>query len=92
MAYWFFDDAMMCRMFPASLGDAALRWFTRLLAGQIDNFWELVEQFRAKFITNIKVVKGLEALRNLKKMKGENLCEYSSRYWETYQETKGCEL
>ena len=28
MAYWFSDDPMMCRMFQASLGDVALRWFT----------------------------------------------------------------
>lgn len=67
MAYWFFDDAVMCRIFSASLRDASLRWFTRLPASQIDNFRVLAEQFMARFITNSRVVKGPEALANLKK-------------------------
>lgn len=77
----------MCKMFHASLGNAALRWFTQLLAGQMDNFRELVEQFTARFITNSRVIKIPEALTNLKKKKNETLHEYSSQYWETYQET-----
>ena len=43
MDYWTSDDAVMCRMFPASLGDSTLRWFTKLSGGQIDNFIELSE-------------------------------------------------
>lgn len=70
----------MYRMVPTSLGDAALRWFTQLPARQIDNFKELVEQFTARFITNNRVVKGPKALTNMKKKKGEILCEYSSKY------------
>lgn len=52
MAYWFFDDDVMCRMFPASLENATLRWFTRLLTGENENFIELAEQLIARFITN----------------------------------------
>lgn len=73
MAYCFSNDDAMCRMFPASLGDVALRWFTRMLAGQIGNFRELAEQFMARFITNSRVVKGPKALTNMKKKRGEAL-------------------
>ena len=59
----------MCRMFLVNLGDATLRLFTRLPIGQIDNFRELAEQFTTMFITNSRVVKGLETLANLKKKK-----------------------
>ena len=52
MPYWFLDDDVLCRMFPASMGDAVLRWFTRLPVGKIDNFRELAEQFTARFIIN----------------------------------------
>ena len=41
MAYWFTNDTVMCRMFPASLGDTTLRWFNRLPAGHIDDFRDL---------------------------------------------------
>ena len=92
MAYWRNEEALMCRMFPKSLGDTALRWFDKLHSGKINNFRELVEQFTARFITNNRVVKGLEALTHLKKKHGKTLREYSQRYWELFQETEDCDL
>lgn len=92
MVYWFSNNAVMCTIFPTSFGDAVLKWFTRLPVGQIDNFRELTEQFTIRFITNSRVVKGPEALTNMKKRKNETICEYSFRYWETYQKTKDCDL
>lgn len=77
MAYWFSDDVVMCMMFIASLGYAALKWFARLPAGQIDSFRELAKQFMARFITNNLVIKSPEALISMRKKKGEALCEYS---------------
>ena len=79
MAYWVYDDAVMCRMFPSSLGHSALRWFYRLPQGGIDNFRELAELFMARFITNSRVIKRPEALTALKKQKGETLRTYSTR-------------
>ena len=92
MAYWFLDDVVMCRMFPTILGDVALKWFTRLPAGKIDSFRELAELFMARFITNSRIVKGPEALTNLRKKKYETLQEYSSRYWEVFQEMEDCDM
>ncbi|KAM7507442.1 hypothetical protein LguiA_017895 [Lonicera macranthoides] len=48
----------MYGMFPANLGDTALRWFDKLLQGKMDNFRELSEKFIACFITNSRVIKG----------------------------------
>ena len=79
MAYWFSDDAVMCRMFPASLGDVALRWFAKLPPAEIDSFRELAELFTAMFITNSRIERGPEALTSLRKKKDETLREYSSR-------------
>lgn len=28
-AYWWNEEVLMCRMFPVSLGDTALRWFEK---------------------------------------------------------------
>ena len=67
MAYWRNEEAIMCRMSPASLGDTTLRWFDKLPSGWIDSFRELAEQFAARFITNSRVIKGPEALTHLKK-------------------------
>ena len=67
MAYWRNEDALMCIMLPANLGDTTLRWFDKLPPGKIDSFRELAEQFIARFIINSWVVKGPEALTHLKK-------------------------
>lgn len=92
MAYWRNEEVLMCRMFQASLGDTTLRLFNKLPPGKIDSFREQAEQFTTRFITNNRVVKGLEALTHLKKKQGETLREYLQRYWEFYQETEGCDL
>uniref|UniRef100_A0A2N9J899 Uncharacterized protein n=1 Tax=Fagus sylvatica TaxID=28930 RepID=A0A2N9J899_FAGSY len=39
------DDILMCRIFPSSLGDVALRWFDRLDHGSIHSWTELSEAF-----------------------------------------------
>lgn len=92
MAYWFFDDAILYMMFPASLRDVTFIWFNRLSFGQINSFRELAKQFTAMFIINIRAIKGPAALTNLKNKKGETLLEYVSRYWKTYQETNECDF
>lgn len=59
----------------------------------MDNFRELAEQFmEKKFITNSRIVKGPKALSSLGKKKRETLREYSSRYWEVYQETENYDI
>ena len=91
MSYWSYDEPLMCRMFPSSLGDVETRWFLKLSAGQIDNFRELAEQFIARFIINSRIIKGAEALTTMRKKSNETLREYFSRYWTTYQETEECD-
>uniref|UniRef100_A0A2N9ENV4 RNase H type-1 domain-containing protein n=1 Tax=Fagus sylvatica TaxID=28930 RepID=A0A2N9ENV4_FAGSY len=39
------NDVLMCRIFPSSLGDVALRWFDRLEHGSIHSWTELAEAF-----------------------------------------------
>ena len=35
------DEALMCKIFPSSLGPMAMRWFNRLKANSIDSFKKL---------------------------------------------------
>ena len=35
------NKALMCKVFPSSLGPVAMRWFDGLKAGSIDSFKEL---------------------------------------------------
>ncbi|GFS30539.1 hypothetical protein Acr_00g0012510 [Actinidia rufa] len=48
MALWNHMDALMCRVFPSSLGDLGLKWFDRLPPGSIESFYQLTESFVAR--------------------------------------------
>ena len=45
------DEALMCKIFPSSLGPMAMRWFNGLKVNSIDSFKKLTQSFGAHFIT-----------------------------------------
>jgi hypothetical protein len=84
------NDILMCRIFPSSLGDVALRWFDRLEHGSIHSWTELSEAFTTRFITNTRKPKEVDSLMALAMRTGESLKSYSARYWETYNDIDWC--
>ncbi|XP_057466148.1 uncharacterized protein LOC130755691 [Actinidia eriantha] len=90
MALWNHMDALMCRVFPSSLGNLGLKWFNRLLPGSIENFYQLTESFIARFVINTKAPKAVGSFLTLRKGKNESIRNYSKRYWETYNEIEEC--
>ncbi|GFS35820.1 hypothetical protein Acr_00g0042320 [Actinidia rufa] len=48
MALWNHIDALICKVFPSSLGDLGLKWFDKLPIGLIENFHQLTESFVAR--------------------------------------------
>ncbi|XP_065629542.1 uncharacterized protein LOC136067503 [Quercus suber] len=45
------DEALMCKVFPSSLGPVAMRWFNSLRANSIGSFKELTQAFCSHFVT-----------------------------------------
>ena len=45
------NDALMCKVFPSSLGPTALMWFNGLRKVSIHSFAKLIQEFDARFIT-----------------------------------------
>ena len=45
------NNALMCKVFPSSLGPTALRWFNGLRKGSIHSFSELIKEFGVQFMT-----------------------------------------
>ena len=83
------DEALMCNVFPSSLGPVAMRWFDGLKTGSINSFKELTQAFGSYFITCTKVPRSLDSLLSLSMREGETLKTYSDRYWEMYNEIEG---
>ncbi|GFY86367.1 hypothetical protein Acr_05g0000060 [Actinidia rufa] len=90
MALWNHMDALMCRVFPSSLGDLGLKWFDGLPPGSIENFYQLTESFVARFVINTKAPKAVSSLLTLKKGSNESIRNYSKRYGKTYNEIEEC--
>uniref|UniRef100_A0A2N9IV79 Uncharacterized protein n=1 Tax=Fagus sylvatica TaxID=28930 RepID=A0A2N9IV79_FAGSY len=85
------NDALMCRIFPSSLGEVGLRWFDCLDHESIRSWQEMFESFTARFITNTRKPKEIDALLALKMKAEETLKSYSARYWEVYNDIDACD-
>ncbi|XP_030973314.1 uncharacterized protein LOC115993254 [Quercus lobata] len=89
MAIHFKDEALMCKVFPASLGLVAMRWFNGLNVNSIDSFKKLTRAFGARFITCNRVPRPLGSLLSMSMREGETLKAYSDRCWEMFNEIEG---
>ncbi|XP_050240998.1 uncharacterized protein LOC126689875 [Quercus robur] len=86
MSLYTHNDALMCKVFPSSLGPTTLRWFNGLRNGSIHCFSELIQEFGVRFITCSRVPQHVDALLSMKMRAGETLHSYANRYWELYNE------
>ncbi|XP_065621875.1 uncharacterized protein LOC136064266 [Quercus suber] len=89
MAVYSRDEALMCKVFPSSLGPVVMRWFDSLKADSINSYQELTQTFGSRFVTYRRVARPLSSLLSLSMREGETLKAYSDRYWEMFNDMKG---
>ncbi|XP_030945680.1 uncharacterized protein LOC115970157 [Quercus lobata] len=80
------NEALMCKVFPFSLGPMTMRWFNSLKTNSIGSYKQFTQTFCSHFITNNRVPRPLSSLLSLSMREGETLKAYSDRYWEMYNE------
>ena len=56
------NEALMCKVFPSSLGPMAMKWFDGLGVSSINSFKELTRVFGSRFITCSRVPRPLRFL------------------------------
>ena len=83
------NEALICKVFPSSLGPVAMRWFNGLRTNSIDSFRKLTRAFDARFITCNRVPRPLDSLLSMSMREGETLKTYSDKYWEMFNEIDG---
>ncbi|XP_030922893.1 uncharacterized protein LOC115949748 [Quercus lobata] len=66
-----------------------LRWFNGLRRSSIHSFAELIQEFGARFVTCSRVPQSVDALLSIKIRVSETLRNYTSWYWELYNEIGG---
>ena len=74
------NEALMCKVFPSSLGPATMRWFNGLKADFVDSYRQLTQAFGSRFVTNSRAPHPLSALLSLSMHDGEILKTYSGKY------------
>ena len=78
------DEALMCRVFPSSLGPIPRRWFDGLRTNSINSFKKLTQSFCSRFITCSRVPQPLDSLLSISMREGESVKAYSEKYWEMF--------
>ena len=83
------DEALLCRVFPSSLGPMPMRWFDGLRMNSISSFKKLTQSFCSQFITCSRVPQPLDSLLSMTMREGESVKAYAERYWEMFNEIDG---
>ncbi|KAJ9691181.1 hypothetical protein PVL29_013379 [Vitis rotundifolia] len=74
------NDALLCKVFPASLQGQALSWFHRLSPNSVDNFWDLSEAFVGQYLCSARHKQNFSTLQNIKMQENESLREFVKRF------------
>ena len=83
------DEALMCRVFPSSLGPMPMRWFDGLKTNSISSFKKLTQSFYFRFIMCSRVLQLLDSLLSMSMREEESIKAYSEKYWEMFNEIDG---
>ena len=83
------DEALMCRVFPSSLGPVAMRWFDGLRTNSVSSFKKLTQAFYSGFISCSRVPQPMDSLLSMSMREEESVKAYSDRYWEMFNEIYG---
>ena len=83
------DEALLCRVFPSSLGPMPIRWFDGLRTNSISSLKKLTQSFCFRFITCSRVPQPLDSLLSMSMREGESVKAYAGRYWEMFNEING---
>ncbi|GKV32747.1 hypothetical protein SLEP1_g41332 [Rubroshorea leprosula] len=74
------NDAMMCKVFPATLKSTARRWYHKLPRHSINSFSQLAKLFSNKFASQREIKRTATELMQVNQKEGESLRDYMQRF------------
>ncbi|GKV17685.1 hypothetical protein SLEP1_g28154 [Rubroshorea leprosula] len=77
------NDAMMCKVFPATLKSTARRWYHKLPRHSIDSYSQLAKLFSNKFASQREIKRTTTELMQAHQKEGESLRDYMQRFNKT---------
>ncbi|RVX03893.1 hypothetical protein CK203_021790 [Vitis vinifera] len=82
------NDALLCKVFPASLQGQALSWFHRLPPNSVGNFRDLSEAFVGQYLCSARHKQNISTLQNIKMQDNESLREFEA-VWPSRTSSRG---
>ncbi|XP_059593042.1 uncharacterized protein LOC132253825 [Vitis vinifera] len=86
------NDALLCKVFPASLQGQALSWFHRLPPNSIGNFRDLSEAFVGQYLCSARHKQNINTLQNIKMQDNESLREFVKRFGQVVLQVEACSM
>ncbi|GKV39547.1 hypothetical protein SLEP1_g47305 [Rubroshorea leprosula] len=74
------NDAMMCKVFPATLKSTARRWYHKLPRHSIDSYSQLAKLFSNKFASQREIKRTVTELMQVHQKERESLRDYMQRF------------
>ncbi|GKV51633.1 hypothetical protein SLEP1_g58269 [Rubroshorea leprosula] len=74
------NDAMMCKVFPATLKSTARRWYHKFPRHSIDSYSQLAKLFSNKFASQREIKRTATELMQGNQKEGESLKDYMQRF------------
>nr|CAN79633.1 hypothetical protein VITISV_038059 [Vitis vinifera] len=86
------NDALLCKVFPASLQGQALSWFHRLPPNSVGNFRDLSEAFVGQYLCCARHKQNISTLQNIKMRDNESLREFVKRFGQAVLQIEACSM
>nr|CAN68845.1 hypothetical protein VITISV_032037 [Vitis vinifera] len=86
------NDALLCKVFPASLQGQALSWFHRLPPNSVNNFRDLSEAFVGQYLCSARHKQNISTLQNIKMRDNESLREFVKRFGQAVLQIEACSM
>ena len=74
------NEALLCKVFPASLQGKVFSWFHRLPMNSVDNFRDLSEAFVGQYLCLARHKQNISTLQSIKMRENESLREFAKRF------------
>ncbi|WJZ90445.1 hypothetical protein VitviT2T_009588 [Vitis vinifera] len=86
------NDALLCKVFPASLQGQTLSWFHRLPPNSVGNFRDLSEAFVGQYLCSARHKQNISTLQNIKIQDNESLREFVKWFGQAVLQVEACSM
>ena len=86
------NDALLCKVFLASLHNQTLSQFHHLPNNFVNTFWDISEAFVGHYLCSTRHKENISTLQNIKMQENESLRDFMRRFRQVVLQVKSCNM